>query len=942
MNSTYESTGLDEGRDPDVDHVDTSDIEGPEDFTMNMTYWMTADLPLAEIKARKEAGAKVKAVRADIRYDANGAQDSTEAGDEAIIEESTRDRRVEEDLDSASPTMPANGSTDGRQIHDANSESSMENEEKVMSYLDALPDTDIGNAATSTPLRVQKRGMLEVPKQLASKARSLQPTVEDDDTPPRKPTQETVIHHVQDSRIEMNSTEQDIVKSQIAELQFRLEQQGSTYKTRIIELETILSFTRSELEAARTANYKQKEEAVNLRDENDKHKNDHQAIQASVQSRLKEQKDELSAKLQEFGEELRLQNLAKLQSQREDFEQQLRASEEAKRVVDERMEAKHQNLEELRSELQQLKQSKDQELQAIKTAHSSEQQKHEQSFIQERTSLNEKLSAFQARANSLQVDLEKATAEARSAREAVQTNAILQTSTSSSTEAHSSRITGLESRIQSLETQLHASRADIAVKDLNMSDLEFRIQSLQSQLESTRAEGISKDRKLQHQPDLDSQLQSLQSQLDSSRANLTIKGQDLLHKSDVESRIQALQSQLDASRAEIASKDQELSQKADLESRVQSLTAQLDSSRSDLTAKDQYLLSNIEEQERLEERLNTAQGRIEGLETTISTLRQQLAEAHRQSSKARTDVERYEKDIEDANDRLEDARAEADRRVADVERKLAKMKDLKTEAETKFKESKSLHESLIEDHEAQLEDVRSNAEDAVRKAGALIEQERSEKKRLTKELKSKTIEVENLRSEGTRKAADEEDTSDDDAEGHSASLHRNGDVLAKDSEIENLRALLRTQASAMKTLKSETASLRKAHSKLQTQSQSTTETSTSTTTTLATLHAELHTLRHENSTLKSDAAARKEDVEAVNKAMDERLAAMMTKVLKERSRTVVGKRDGQWVETIGKKSDERELMGRLLMREWGKQEVGVAKENEGEKQGYRYKYVKRT
>jgi len=376
MNSTYESTGLDEGRDPDVDHVDTSNIEGPEDFTMNMTYWMTADLPLAEIKARKEASAKMKEVREDTRYDANGAQDSIQEGDEAIIEESTRDRRIEEDLDSASPTMRANGSTDGRQTHDANSESSMENEEKVMSYLDALPDTDIGNAATSTPLRVQKRGMLEVPKQSASKARSLQPTVEDYDTP-RKPTQETVIHHLQESKIELNSTEQDTVQSQIAELQFRLEQQESASKTRITELETILSFTRSELEAARTANYKQKEEVVNLRNENEKHKNNHQAIQASVESRLKEQEDELNAKLQEFGEELRLQNLAKLQSQREDFEQQLIASQEAKRVVDERTEAKNQNLEELRSELQQLKRSKDQELQAIKTTHSSEQQKHE-------------------------------------------------------------------------------------------------------------------------------------------------------------------------------------------------------------------------------------------------------------------------------------------------------------------------------------------------------------------------------------------------------------------------------------------------------------------------------------------------------------------------------------------------------------------------------------
>jgi chromosome segregation ATPase len=946
MNSTYESTGLDEGRDPDVDHVDTSDIEGPEDFTMNMTYWMTAELPLAQIQSRKEASTKVQEVRGDTGYEVNGAQDSTEEGDEAIMEESTRDRQIENDSDSASPTMRANGDTDGQQTQDAKSESSMENEEKVLSYLDALPDTEIGNAATSTPLRVQKRSMLEVPKQPASKARSLQPTVEDYDTP-RKPTQETVIHHTQETTTDMNNTEQDTFQDQVADLQFRLEQQDLASKTRITELETILSFTRSELEAARTANYKQKEDVAKLREESDKHQKTHQAKESSVERRLKEQENELNAKMQEFGEELRLQNLAKLQSQREEFEQQLRASEEAKRVDDEQKQAKDQDLEYLRSELQQLKQSKEQELQAIKTTHSAEQQKQEHNFTQERVSLNEKLSAFQARANSLQADLEKATAEARSTREAAPTDAPLQSLTPSSTEDYTSRITGLESRIQSLESQLHASRTVVSAKDqelLRMADLESRVQSVQSQLESARAEVTSKDRELQHKTHLESQLQSLQSQLDSSRANLTVKEQELLRKSDLESRIRALQFQLDDSRTEIAIKDQELVRRSDLESRVQSLQTQLDSSRSDLTAKDQYLLSNIEEQERIEERLNTAQGRIEGLETTISLLRQQLAEAQRQSSKVRTDVERFEKDLEDANDRLEDARAEADRRVAEMDRKLAKMKESKFEGETRFKELKSSYDTLIEDHEAQLEDVRSNAEDAVRKAGALIEQERSEKKRLTKELRSKTIEIENMRSEATLKQADETESSDDDEEGLSSAFsHRNEDVLAKDKEIENLRALLRTQASVMKTLKSESASIRKAHNKLQIQTQSTsTENSAEVTVTLTTLRAELHTLRHENSTLKLEAAAREEDFEAVNKAMDERLAAMLTKVLKERARTVVGKRDGQWLETMEKKSDERELMGKVLMREWGRQEVGVAKEKEGERQAFRYKYVKRT
>jgi myosin protein heavy chain len=74
--------------------------------------------------------------------------------------------------------------------------------------------------------------------------------------------------------------------------------------------------------------------------------------------------------------------------------------------------------------------------------------------------------------------------------------------------------------------------------------------------------------------------------------------------------------------------------------------------------------------------------------------------------------------------------------------------------------------------------------------------------------------------------------------------------------------------------------------------------------------------------------------------MDERLAAMLSKVLKERSKNVVHKRDDQWVENVGKVKTEKEFMGKVLMREWGRQECGVAEENE--KQRYRYQYVKRS
>jgi myosin protein heavy chain len=152
---------------------------------------------------------------------------------------------------------------------------------------------------------------------------------------------------------------------------------------------------------------------------------------------------------------------------------------------------------------------------------------------------------------------------------------------------------------------------------------------------------------------------------------------------------------------------------------------------------------------------------------------------------------------------------------------------------------------------------------------------------------------------------------------------------SKDVEIENLRALIKKQASAMKTLKSETTSLRK-------------KTQSSTT-----LQTELHTLRHKNEslrstieTLKSEAESQRADFEAINRAMDERLAATLSKMLKERSRAIVGKRDTQWADNVGKLKGEKEFMGKVLMREWGKQECGVVEEKE--EQLYRYQYVKRS
>lgn len=705
LNSTFESTALEGSYEPQVDRVDTSDVEGPDDFTTNMTYWMTADLQPGPVKSRKEAKGSQPATSAERQ----AGEDGLYAG----VEAST----------AASPTVRVNGTTASREYSTAASERSMENDEKVRSFLSALPDTELDHLPSGTPRRAPRQSLLQVPRSSPPKARSLQATVEDSDTP-RKPTQQTVIHHPEATPSE----------DRVAKLQARLDQHELASRTRITELETILTYTRSELEAARNENYKHKD------------------------------------------------NIAGLER-------------------------------------------------SLAT---------DQKFTAERTELQTELATVQSRADTLQADLARATAEAKAAREESQVQK------TNASDDHLARIAYLETHLQDTRFSLECAQADVAAK----------AQLFQANL------------------DLNANLRALRSELETQRGAL----------SDLRAR--------------------------------KSLPSTSDSQlRSELTTKDQLIAQHITEKDELERQLSTAQGRITGLETSLTALRAQLADVHRESGSARTDVERLSHDLEDANDRLTDAQTEADRRVADVEKKLAKMKDLKTEAESKFRELKSQHDDLIEGHEAMLEDVRDKAEDAVRKTGALLAQERKERSRLKKDVERMQDEMEQLRA-GNERNTVEDDESDDTTRSRSPSQD-----LEKAKEIEDLRAIIKNQVAEMKTLKSSHATLLK-------------DTKLNHDATLATLRAEMSTLQR-----RLDTQSR--DHEAINAAMDEQLSHLLSKLMKERARTVVGKRDGQWEEVQRGASSEKELLGKVLMRQWGREECGIAEEKKGQKQVFEYKYIKR-
>ncbi|KAF3054129.1 hypothetical protein E8E11_011851 [Didymella keratinophila] len=824
LNSTFESTTLEGHYEPPVDRVDTSEVEGPEDFTMNMTYWMTADLQPAQVKSRKETQGRDSRTATSAERQAG-----SEAGDQAAAGAST--------ATAASPTARVHGTTASREYSTPASDRSMPNEEKVRSFLSALPDTELDHLPNGTPLRGPRQSMLQIPRSSPSKARSLQPTVEDYDTP-RKPTQQTVIHHPSPTA----HGEQKPSTDRVAELQARLDQQELASRTRITELETILSYTRTELDNTRNDNYKHKENIVRLEGSLEEQRAKQDATDGSLEHRLKTLEDEHKTQLRHLEQRLQHDHERTLQTQREELQSRLEELDSSKHEATEQVRAKTQELESIK------------EQSALRAAEEEERREkndtqNQQAFAAERTELLNNLNSVQARADSLQAELARATAEAKAAREDSQARESSDATSKAALNSQLSRISDLETQLQDARFSLECAQADVAAKE---------------QLFQTN---IS----------LNANLRALRSELEAQRTAPT-----------------------------------------NLRSGQNARSASDDQLQSELAAKDRLVEQHVAEKDSLQRQLSTAHGRISSLESSLTTLRAQLADAHRETGVARADAERLTHDLQDANDRLADTQAEADRRVADVEKKLAKSKDLRAEVEGRLRELKSQHDDLAEGHAAILEDVRDKAEDAVRKTGALLTQERKEKTRLKKDIERLQRELDTLRT------AQEQDSTipfDSDSDTTTTALPAPPPADdPKDKEIASLKAIIKTQLTNLKTLKA---------------------THASTLTSLTASHEfSLSTLRTEISSLRQQLETQAQDHLAINAALDEQLSTLLSKLMKERARTVVGKRDGQWEEVQRSSAGEKELLGKVLMRQWGREECGVTEEK-WRGQVFEYKFVKK-
>ncbi|KAH7042678.1 hypothetical protein B0J12DRAFT_673726 [Macrophomina phaseolina] len=305
-----------------------------------------------------------------------------------------------------------------------------------------------------------------------------------------------------------------------------------------------------------------------------------------------------------------------------------------------------------------------------------------------------------------------------------------------------------------------------------------------------------------------------------------------------------------------------------------------------------------------DELLERSRRQVEDLETSLELLREQLGFARRETEGLRRDADAARESARVLRDELREAQAraaEGERRAGGLERAreedgemaeaarrdvVRMLENARREADAERARAREL-EKLVERMKGEKDGVRKRAEEAVRVAGTRLNGERIEKAGLKRALEGLKAEVEELR--GTVEARKK---GFEDVEGREggAAFERMGNEHtdtfsspdSRSSELESLRRALREAGLAAKDAQ---ADARKARAEM---------------------------------------AALKEDFESVNRAMDERVVQLL--------RT----REKEWRQKVEALEKEKKALGRALLHEWGREEVG-----ECEPQAYRYKFVKK-
>lgn len=326
-----------------LDVIRTDDIDGPTDFTQNMELWMRGELPL------KSHGEDILNEHSDKVTDGKYAEIISEK-----LEGDTTNHRSEED-----DALPSRSRT--------SSLSSLEQQEKVLSYLETLADAEIPDIRVESPKTFHT----------VKSARSLQPTVEDSDTP-RKSSAGTAFRHSS----QPPETPHKDVSSRVTELEEELRRQTEEAECALAKLKLQLSSTRAELDQALAKMQLQQRQVESLEE-------DHAA-------RIQVLSEEWAQKLADV-------NVRNDNAMTEALTNHLSAKEE------------------LESRVNRLQSQVDHEVQTRQASHEATLLAHEQEIVRWESRLDSKVASHKEELYSLQQQLDELKTERDSNHEALRT-----------------------------------------------------------------------------------------------------------------------------------------------------------------------------------------------------------------------------------------------------------------------------------------------------------------------------------------------------------------------------------------------------------------------------------------------------------------------------------------------------------------------------------------
>lgn len=524
-------------------------------------------------------------------------------------------------------------------------------------------------------------------------------------------------------------------------------------------------------------------------------------------------------------------------------------------------------------------------------------------------------------------------------------------------EESNSRIASLESQLEQTRTERDDARENEQrrVRDLNtqnndhMKDLEKhwqrRLAMAQERYEQDAQEQKAsfalvkssfESRLSATESGLQAQLAQKEAELDSTKSThkQDVDQQRAAHDAKVaalEDRVKSLQSSIaDRERRPTAQAEDALAQSAtriaDLEARLSATQSQLEaanrpaSSPSPTTNPDRTQHQTTTSDPDL---LARAKSQVADLEAHLARVQAQLALAHRETTDLQQKLEKQNRSratseqARQGNDGDGDAEQNGTR---DLPRMLEKARgELDEERRARKQRVRALErevEAAKRGREEAVREVRQKAEEAVRRAGAMVKSERGEKAKLKQALEGVKAEVEGLRAvvEGRKK--------DVSSRGHSRSQsapvnnnnNNNNSNNGPTTEAEDYNDDdITTTTAATTSTQDERERLRHALRKAQ----------------------------DDATKARQEAKALREDHATVNRQMDERVVQL------------VRAREREWRARLEAVAREKKALGRALLHEWGREEVGdqqvpvvvgrdgaEGKANGG--QGYRYKFVKRS